>query len=329
MRYCLLLLGFLFSVTHSFAQPTVVKRLSRDSVEVGDSALLTFRVLTSKGAEIYLPDMQDTLGGGIELYAPPYLDTVQYDDQAYIGEWHLPIVSYDTGWRAIPGIPLLVMYSGRVDTLQTDPTMLYVSYVPLDESVGELADIRAPESQSITLRELLPWILGALGLVLLALGVYFWLRYRRRRKGEPILAPKDRRPPEEIALAILRELNEQEAWRTHSAKYYYTGITDALRAYLDAVWMLNTQEETTTEILHHLQHTTSCTPEHLRMIHQLLMRADGVKFARFEPTEAEARSDGAMTIRLVEDIAQQHRQQSAESTERSAATIPTEDTPAN
>ncbi len=284
-------------------EPIAERRISKDSVEVGDSILLTFKVQTRKGAEIYLPELTDTIGGGFEIYSPPYLDTLQYNDSGYVAEWHLPIVTYDTGWRVVPDLPLLVMYNGRSDTLTTGVTLIHVSFVPLDESLGELAPLRDPLAQRITFRELFPWLLGGLGIVLVGLGVYLWLRYRKR--GIPFFAatPKDNRPPEEIALSILQTLTMQEVWRREGMKVYYTGITDALRGYLEAIWRMRTLEETTAEIVRALEDISACSLQHRREIQELLERADFVKFARYEPLETEARSDGMLAIRLVEEIA--------------------------
>lgn len=305
IRNLLLVSTFLFFVATTLAQPTVERHLSRDSVQVGDSVMLTLRVETQRGAEIHLPQLADTLGGGVELYDRPYLDTLQYDGKAYIAEWKLPLVSYDTGWLAVPDIPLLVMYNGRADTITTGVALLlHVAYVPLSEEIGELADIRGPIAQSITFRELLPWLLALFAALLVALGIYFWLRFRKKAIHAPE-TPKDTRPPKEIALSLLNDLNQREAWRSPGVKYFYTGLTDALRGYLAATWGVRTLEETTAEILEALRSETPCTVVHLEQIRQVLQRSDLVKFARFEPTETEARTDGAVAVRIVEEIAAQ------------------------
>ena len=308
VRNFLLALTFSFLSLVAVAQSTAERHLSRDSVQVGDSVMLSLRVETQKGAEIYLPQLSDTLGGGLELYLPPYLDTLQYDEKGFVALWRLPLVSYDTGWLAVPDIPLLVMYNGHADTLTTGVSMLYVSYVPFDEKTGELADIREPLAQSITFRELLPWLIALLAALLVALGIYFWLRFRKKTVHVPD-APKDTRPPEEIALSILRDLTQREAWRSPGAKYFYTGVTDALRGYLAATWEIRTLEETTAEILEALRTDTPCTTTHLEQIRQILQRSDLVKFARFEPTEMEARTDGGTAVRIVEEIAAQVAQE--------------------
>lgn len=304
VRNFLLALSFSFLVITAVAQPTAERNLSRDSVQVGDSVMLSLKVETQKGAEIYLPQLSDTLGGGLELYLPPYLDTLQYDEKAFVAQWRLPLVSYDTGWLVVPDIPLLVMYNGHADTLTTGVSMLHVSYVPLDEETGELADIRQPLAQSITLRELLPWLIALLVALLLALGIYFWLRFRKKKEHINDV-PRDTRPPEEIALSILHDLTQREAWRSPGAKYFYTGVTDALRAYLAATWKIRTLEETTMEILEALRTDTPCTATHLEQIRQILQRSDLVKFARLEPSETEARTDGENAVRIVEEIAEQ------------------------
>ncbi len=305
IRSVLLLAAFSLCFAPLLANPTAERRLSRDSIQVGDSLMLTLRVYTQKGAEVFLPELADTLGGGVELYQRPYLDTLKYDDTAYIAQWMLPLVSYDTGWRVVPDIPLLVMYNGQVDTLQTEVSMFHVAYVPLNEAIGELADIREPLEQSITLRELLPWLLVFLAVHLIAVWIFLWLRYRKKKLRITPEKPKDTRPPKEIALLILNELNQKEAWRTPGPKYFYTGLTDALRGYLAATWGIRTLEETTAEILAALRTETTCSGAHLEQIRRVLQRSDLVKFARFEPTETEARTDGHLAVQIVEEIAAQ------------------------
>ena len=321
----LFIVTFVLIQTRIIAQPVVMQYLGRDSIQVGDSVLLTLKIETKKGAEIFLPQLTDTLGGGIELYDQPLLDTLQYDEKAYIARYRLPLVSYDTGWRAVPQIPLLVMYNGRADTIiASDVLLLHVTYVPLSEDIGELADIRGPLFQSITFRELLPWFVAAVVLLVIVLGIYFWLRYRRRKVILTTRPPKDNRPPKDIALALINELNQNEAWRTPGVKFFYTGLTDALRGYFAAIWHIRTLEETTVEIIEALRTQTSCSAEHLDLIQKLLKRSDLVKFAKFQPNETEARTDGAMAVRIVEEVAQQLAIEQKLEAEKSSHDVPNE-----
>ena len=303
------------------AQPRVERQLSRDSVEVGDSVLLTLKIATSKGAEIYFPQLSDTLGGGLEVYAAPRLDTLQYDNEGFVAAWKLPLVAYDTGWVVVPDLPVLVQLSGRADTLSTGVSMFHVAYVPMEASTGELADIRGPLGQGLTFREVFPWLLAGLGVVLLSLVIYFWWRYRKTHTL-PFVPVKPPRPAEEVALERLRALGTDEAWRRRGGKYFYTELTEALRVYLGATWHVRTLEETTSEILVALR-GTACTEAHALELQQILERSDLVKFARFEPLESEGASDLTLAIRLVEEMsAQVARSKSTPEEGEDAATPP-------
>lgn len=307
MKRVVLLFSLLALSLSLSAQPTAERTLSRDSIEVGDTLLLTLKIRTGKGADIFFPQLTDTLGGGLEVYDAPRLDTLQYDADAFVAAWRLPLVAYDTGWVAVPEIPVLVQFNGRADTLTTGISLFHVAYVPMDQATGELADIRGPLAQGITFRELLPWLLGALGVALLALALYFWLRYRKTHTL-PFVPVKPPRPPEEVALERLRTLSSEEAWRRRGGKYFYTELTDALRFYLEAAWQVRALEETTAEILAALR-TTACTEAHYLQLQQILQRSDLVKFARFEPLESEGIGDLHLAIAMVEEMAAQLAQQ--------------------
>ena len=287
------------------AQPLAERSLSRDSIEVGDSLLLRLKIQTGRGAELFFPNLPDTLGGGLEVYAAPRLDTLVYDEnQGFLAEWKLPLVAYDTGWLVVPDIPVLVQFSGRMDTVYTQPSLVHVAYVPMDETVGELNDIRGPLEQSITFLEILPWLLGGMGVLLAAIVFYLWRRYRQQQRL-PFVPKKPSRPPAEIALELLRALLPEEVWLRKGAKSFYTEMTDALRGYLEAAWQIRTLEETTAEILAALRAMPDCTEEHYMQFLRILQRSDLVKFARYEPTSVERGEDLAIAIQLVEEIAAQ------------------------
>ena len=97
----------------------------------------------------------------------------------------------------------------------------------------------------MTLRELLPWIAGALALAgLIALIVWLVIRYARRRNPDYIKQD----PPHIIALRELDKYRGNKLWAPEKQKIFYSGITDAIREYIDARYGISAMEMTTAEI---------------------------------------------------------------------------------
>jgi LPXTG-motif cell wall-anchored protein len=136
------------------------------------------------------------------------------------------------------------------------------------------------------------WVL--LGLLVLALALYFWRR--RRRRSVPAVAIVDRRPCDVIALEALADLRASGLARRGDLMGHYVRLTDIVRPYLERRFGFPAVDQTTGEILATvgpvLGHEDPVRAAELeRELERLLNSADLVKFAKAEPAAALAEGE--------------------------------------
>ena len=140
--------------------------------------------------------------------------------------------------------------------------------------------------------EWLWWTLATL--LLLALLGFLWRWWQRRRKTEqqvPSVPPHVRaRRRLEGALRLIPYPRE-----------FCIEVSDTLRIYLEERFSFRAPERTTEEFLHELQETTLLASHQKSRLTEFLEACDLVKFARFEPAEAELRSLHHCATTLVEE----------------------------
>jgi hypothetical protein len=156
-------------------------------------------------------------------------------------------------------------------------------------------DIRA--LKSITPAPPLPWywwVLIALGVVVLA-GLVVWY-LRRSRPPTP--------PPPPIPAHIRARQRLQAALdRLHDPREFCILVSDALRWYLEEQLTLRAPERTTEEFLVELQNSPRLTAAQKDALAVFLESCDLVKFARHEPTEENLRQLHANALNLVDETA--------------------------
>src|SRR5436190_4479186 len=173
--------------------------------------------------------------------------------------------------------------------LQVTPTNNLSSLAGATTNV--LHDIKPPVI--IPNRWLSVW--WALGLFVLA-GLLFWFwRYRQKRRAEQPAAPI-------IPAHVRAKQKLQEALALiGQPREFCILVSDTVRWYLEERFDFRAPERTTEEFLYELQATSLLTPDQKQSLGEFLNRCDLVKFARYEPGEPELRELHSSALRLVEE----------------------------
>jgi hypothetical protein len=160
-----------------------------------------------------------------------------------------------------------------------------------DAVTNGLRDIKPPV-EIFSLWSLLPWVIAALLLMALVVGLLVFLIIRTRHRPAPPLIPAHVRARLALddALALLSQ-----------PKPFVIVISDTLRGYLEERFQFRAPERTTEEFLLDLQRTSLLTQTQKDSLSEFLQRCDLVKFARYEPTERELRDLHAAAARLVNE----------------------------
>jgi N-terminal double-transmembrane domain len=156
---------------------------------------------------------------------------------------------------------------------------------------SQLRDIKPP----IAIQD--PWIYvlwAAVLLCLAALAFALWKWRRSRRAQVPVIptVPAHVRAKQKLeeALALISQ-----------PKPFCILVSDTIRLYLEERFSFRAPERTTEEFLHELRRTELLLPDQKESLGEFLSRCDLVKFAKYEPREAELRDLHESACRLVEE----------------------------
>lgn len=261
----------------------------RDSVLIGDQLLYGFRLEGVKeGTPVALPDYSRGFRDSVEIVRGWQLDTLRAKDGTFTLDASIIITSFDEGLYDLPPLTVLTADPAtmRADTLVFRPKVLDVRTLPIDVETYEPHDIRPQIRYPLTLKEVLPWVLGVLlGAALIWLAVRLWIR--RRNRAETAGKPDD--PAHIVALRKLDRYRGSRFWAPERQKAFYSGVTDALREYIAARYEVPAMEQTTAEMFEALRGAD--IPDDLRRdIRQLFEVSDFVKFAKMTvPDEDNAK----------------------------------------
>ena len=232
----------------------------------------------------------DTLSEQIDILRRDDLVRTADADSNIIIQQQLTLMTFDTGYVTIPALQLSTLNS-QFATL-TSPIDLYVTTITVDTIQG-YKPLMPPIEQPIAMKELFPWILGALLLLLVALVVWYLVKHRKPRvdeNGEPIKGPVV--PPYTKAIGDLESLKQQKLWQAGKVKEYYYSLTDIAREYIEGQFGVNAVEMTTDEILEQVSEL-HFDEQLFGKLKGTMELADLVKFAKYAASSLE--SDNAMT----------------------------------
>jgi Domain of unknown function (DUF4381) len=154
-------------------------------------------------------------------------------------------------------------------------------------SEEDIRDIRGPIS-------VLPgWVIPALiaGLVILAIGVYGFWRWRRKRRARALL-------PYEIALQRLEAI--RALMQPANARAFTTAASDIVRGYIEQRFDVAVTRRTTEEFLRDLDTANSPLAKYQSQLGDFLQQCDFVKFAAMSllPRDMQALLDSARAFVL-------------------------------
>ena len=277
----LLCLSLCLSITLSAQKPTVRATIEPSDILIGEQAVINLEVISPKGRNIIFPFYPDTLVTGIEVLTALPSDTVMTEvmriNKKYI------VTSFDS---TLYHIPHLYIIDGNDTILSndlgrkvsapqlSDSTLAYLEALKNNETDSidfnrlQLSDIKDIQDVPFSIRDfieqnILKPLLIALGVIALALILYFILR--KRKKGY-YFTPKVVPPPHIVALHDLDELKAKKLCQKGMEKEFYTGLSDILRHYIDGRFHKNAPEMIMADIIEavHSAKETGTTAENIK-----------------------------------------------------------------
>lgn len=284
-----------------------------DSTElwIGDQTQLHLSAATTGSEEVVFPQYGEMLTDGLEIVARTEKDTAKQADGSMVIRQDLTITAFKDSLFFVPPIPFV---SGG-DTIYTQSLSLNVIQpFEIDSTANAITDIKPIYKAPIWWWGILRWVLLAIGIAGLGTGIYFLVRYIRKKiaaKGETAQTkPELLRPADEVALERLDKIKEQKLWQQGRTKEYYTELTDVLRYYMARRFEVTTQEKTSEEILVPMKALLERSL--YDGLKKVLTLADLVKFAKWHPEAEENEQALRFAYHFVEDTAQPVQENQAE-----------------
>lgn len=285
MVYCFPLNG------HTQQAPEAKASLDTLAIKIGETLTYRLKVKAPITSTIKWPSFRDSVGD-FEILKKQKVDTaVEGDLQRY--KQKITLIGFEKGRFHIPALTIpYQLSSGKKDSLITDSFSVPVTTVKID-SDNRIKPIKGLLEIPLTFRELLPYILAALGaLILIGLGYWLYKRWKRKkRQSLPSAQPLEL--PHEKALNQLKHLEDERLWQKGYIKEYHDQLTDIIRDYLEHLLNIKALELTTSEIMEEL-HGRALSKDQKEKLQQLFNTADMAKFAKAQPSAEE--NEQALTI---------------------------------
>ena len=264
---------------------------------LGDQTAMHLQVTHEQGERVEMPVFGEMLQEGIEIVEQGKIDTTTLPDGRVQLQQELVLTSFKDSLFSIAPIAIA---SGE-DTFWTESMALNVIQPFEVDTTLAITDIKDIEKAPIWWWGIIRWILLALGLGGLGVGVYYlWRWYEKNRKPEEeVIEPELLRPADEVALEKLDEIKAQKIWKDGKVKEYQTELTDVVREYIGRRFDVQSTEKTSDETLRELEpilvkgqgDKIQCTKEDGKALYlqlqKMLQTADLVKFAKWHTTPDE------------------------------------------
>ena len=262
-------------------------KLDTNIMLVGDQIGFRIGLTLPENYNFSWPVFNDTLTGNIEIIKKSKVDTMATNNGLMTIGQDFTITAFDSGYYLIP--PIIFKYGVQGEALsgqvETEPYLLNVFTVEVD-TTKSFMPIKGPMKAPYTLAEILPWILLAIAILLIAgLVIYFLIK---KEKNIPLFAPrpKPKLPPHTIALNALDKLRDEKVWQQGQVKKYHTRLTEIVRIYIEDRMEVRAVEMTSPEILGSIR-KTGLDKKDIDLLKEILELADLVKFAKLKPQPSE------------------------------------------
>ena len=271
----------------SFLIATVVSAVLDSTVLfIGDQTDLHLQVTTESSAKIGMPIYGENLITDIEIVDRTIVDTTILPDGQMQLNQYLTLTSFKDSLFYIPAIPFVE----AGDTLFSEPLVLNVVQPFEMDTTNAITDIKNIVKAPVWVWEIVRWVLLAVLLIGIAVGLYFFVPWLKRKLAHEDADGAEKvvlRPAEEVALERLDKIKEEKVWQSGQVKEYQTQLTDVIREYISRRFDVSSTEKTSDETLRAMKPVLAEQRELYSKLQRMLSLADLVKFAKWTTTPDE------------------------------------------
>lgn len=288
MRFICIVLAVMLDIIPS-GEAFLRQLQQRDSILVADQLEYGVEIAgVGKGTLLGFPDFASVSNDTLTVISDWQVDTL-YDRKSKTSalKAYVVIAPFEAAEYALPDIYVQRTAGGKTDTLLFSAQKMTVKTMPVDTATFVINDLKGQIKYPVTFVETLPWIGAVLAFAaLVIIAVRLVRKYRRKAEGEV-----RRDPAHIVALRELDKYRSDKYWAPERQKAFYSGITDALKVYMEDRFGVDAPEMTTAELFAALKSDKDITPGLYSEMKELFERADFVKFAKFVvPDEDNAKA---------------------------------------
>ncbi|MFC2097134.1 cell wall anchor protein [Bacteroidota bacterium] len=289
---------FFLANTRLSAQEVKVRSvLDSTHMLIGDQLKIKLEVEQPQNYRLRFPLLKDTLTDKLEVLEVSPIDTIRLVSDRLRLEQSVLITSFDSGFYVIPSFTFIA--EEPADTFKTNLLGIDVLTIEVDTTKG-ITDIKQPFDAPLTFKELLPYIIA--GIILIITAFFIGRLIYRARKKEPLFRKiiKPAEPPHIIAIRELNSLKSKKLWQQDKVKLYYSNLTEIIRIYIEGRFQVFAMEQTTDEILDGMREKGYEGEECFAVLQQILLPADLVKFAKWRPLPDDNQASMNMAFSFVD-----------------------------
>jgi hypothetical protein len=276
----MLVLSALFCISASAQKITTT--IDRDKILIGEQLNVKINVhdvdlvSTPVTQDIQIPDTVNHL----EILSHT-VDTFTTSGTAtYVH--HLVITSFDSGYWQLPAFEIVL---GDNKKLASEP--LGINVLPVDVSnLQDYHDIK--DILEVPLENNWYIIAAIVALALISLFAVFWFIQKKQAVKVQQVKPGTLADMYDELMQMLNEQQRVDLYNASTVKKAFAQSTEAVRSFLDIVWMKKTMHLTTGEYMTDVKGRISSAEEQTKYF-QFLRLADAVKFAKYLPPVEESK----------------------------------------
>jgi len=258
--------------------------LDSTTIFLGDQTDLHLQVQAAVEDKVQFPVYGATLIPDIEIVDRTIVDTTALSDGRVQYDQYLTLTCFHDSLYSLPEMA----FAAGKDTFYTNSLALNVVQPFEMDTTQAITDIKPIQKAPIWWWGIFRWILLGLLLAGIGVGVYYLVRYLKRRQGlEPEQEAAQARPADEVALERLDAIKERKLWQAGKVKEYHTELTDVVREYIASRFEVRSTEKTSDETLREMKPVLKEQPDLYQRLRQILQLADLVKFAKWQATPDE------------------------------------------
>jgi len=235
------------------------------------TARMGFSVINDSLRTDELPNWTDTIPGGWEIISSSGPDTLapselDPEDWNYVVEKTWAVTAFDSSSIILPGLSITVIPT------RTENSKDIIGH-------AEIYDVKWTNAENIV--RWLPYAGWTLLVICLVLGLWFVIKKGRNRNiniEEEI--EMEVIPAHIIALKALKELKQREAWKKGDGKTFQVHLSQVIRTYIDARFMVKSLDKTSSEAVQLIKMLDVSESDKQELIAALLT-GDKIKFAKF------------------------------------------------